>query len=411
MATLFENAQQQLQAVQNILKLDNVAFKQLMHPKRVVEMALPVKMDDGSLNVYTGYRSQYNDARGPFKGGIRFHPSVTADEVKALSAWMTWKTAVVNIPLGGAKGGVAVDPKQLSSGELERLSRAYVRALVPFIGPDIDIPAPDVSTDPRIMGWMLDEYEAITGRKSPGVITGKPLSIGGSLVREYATAQGTFFVIDELAKRCHLPQGTTVAIQGFGNGGSFLAEILAGAGYTLVAIADSQASLYKEDGLDVAEVIKHKKATGTLGNCVGCETLPSEAVLSVPADILVLAAMENVVHSGNQTEVRAKYIVELANGPVTPEADSWLFDQGIIVVPDILANAGGVTVSYYEQVQNASNFYWEEPVILAMLEKTMRQGFNAVLAYQERYNTTYRMAGYVLAVERVVQAMRDRGRL
>ncbi len=411
MATVFEGAQQQLRAVQNILKIDDATIRQLMHPKRVVEVALSVKMDDGSVNVYTGYRSQYSDARGPFKGGIRFHPSVTADEVKALSAWMTWKTAVVDIPLGGAKGGVAVDPKKLSSGELERLSRAYIRALAPFIGPDIDIPAPDVSTDPRIMGWMLDEYEEIIGRKAPGVITGKPLSIGGSLVREYATAQGAFFVIDELAKRYHLPKGTTVAIQGFGNGGSFLAEILADVGYTLVAVADSQASLYKEDGLDVAEVIEHKKVTGTLENCVGCETLPSEAVLSVPADILVLAALENTIYSGNQREVRAKYIVELANGPVTPEADNWLFEQGVVVVPDILANAGGVTVSYYEQVQNAANFYWEEKEILAMLEKVMRQAFDAVALYQERYNTTYRMAGYILAVERVVRAMRDRGRL
>lgn len=411
MATVFEGAQQQLRAVQNILKLDETTIRQLMHPKRVVEVALSVKMDDGSVNVYTGYRSQYNDARGPFKGGIRFHPSVTADEVKALSAWMTWKTAVVDIPLGGAKGGVAVDPKKLSSGELERLSRAYIRALAPFIGPDIDIPAPDVSTDPRIMGWMLDEYEEIIGRKAPGVITGKPLSIGGSLVREYATAQGAFFVIDELTRQYHLSKGTTVAIQGFGNGGSFLAQILADAGYAVVAVADSQSSLYKEDGLDVTEIIKHKKVTGTLKNCVGCEALPSEAILSVPADILVLAALENTIHSGNQREVRAKYIVELANGPVTPEADGQLFERGVIVVPDILANVGGVTVSYYEQVQNAANFYWEEQEILAMLEKAMRRAFGAVALYQERYNTTYRMAGYVLAVERVVRAMRDRGRL
>lgn len=410
MATLFEGVQEQLQAVQNILKLDDATLQQLMHPKRVVEVALPVRMDDGSVKVYTGYRSQYNDARGPFKGGIRFHPNVTADEVKALSAWMTWKTAVVDIPLGGAKGGVAVDAKKLSSGELERLSRAYIRALAPFIGPDIDIPAPDVSTDPRIMGWMLDEYEEVIGRKAPGVITGKPLSLGGSLVREYATAQGAFFIIDELARQHHLPQGT-VAIQGFGNGGSFLAGMLSSAGYTVVAVADSHASLYKEGGLDVAEVTEHKKVTGVLGNCVGCETLPSEAILSVPVDILVLAALENAIHSGNQSGVRAKYIVEVANGPVTPEADAYLFEQGVVVVPDILANAGGVTVSYYEQVQNATNFYWEEKEILGMLEKVMRGAFGAVVRTQERYNTTYRMAGYALAVERVVRAMRDRGRL
>lgn len=410
MATLFEGAQQQLRAVQNILKFDDTMLSQLLYPQRVVEVALPVTMDDGSVNVFIGYRSQYNDARGPFKGGIRFHPSVTADEVKALSAWMTWKTAVVDIPLGGAKGGVAVDPKKLSSGELARLSRAYIRALAPFIGPDIDIPAPDVSTDPRIMGWMLDEYEAIIGKKAPGVITGKPLSIGGSLVREYATAQGAFFILDELARRYHISK-KTVAIQGFGNGGSFLAKILADAGYTVVAVADSQSSLYKEDGLDVAEIIEHKKVTGVLKNCVGCTTLPNTAVLSIPADILVLAAMENAVHRGNQGEVRAKYIMELANGPVTPEADQWLFESGVMVIPDILVNAGGVTVSYYEQVQNATNFYWEEKEIFAMLEKVMRRAFAEVVVCQERYNTTYRMAGYTLAVERVIRAMRDRGRV
>ena len=411
MPTLFEGAQQQLRAVQNILKFDDNTIQQLSYPERVIEVALPVKMDDGSVHVYTGYRSQYNDARGPFKGGIRFHPSVTADEVKALSAWMTWKTAVVDIPLGGGKGGVAVDPKQLSDGELERLSRAYARALAPFIGPQIDVPAPDVATDPRIMGWMLDEYEAVIGRKSPGVITGKPLSLGGSLVREYATAQGAFFIIDELARQYHLPQGATVAIQGFGNGGSFLAQILADAGYTIVAVADSKSTLYREGGLDVTEVIAHKKVTGTLEHCAGCESVASEAVLSLPADILVLAALENAIHAGNQAAVQAKYIVELANGPVTPEADAGLFERGIVVVPDILANAGGVTVSYYEQVQNAANFYWEEPAILAMLEKAMRTAFAKVAEYQERYSTTCRMAAYVLAVERVARAMQDRGRL
>lgn len=406
----FESAQQQLRDVQKILNLDDNVIGQLMQPKRVIEVALPIKMDDGSTRVFTGYRSQYNDARGPFKGGIRFHPGVTVDEVKALSAWMTWKTAVVKIPLGGGKGGVIVDPKKLSDGELERLSRAYARALAPFIGPDVDVPAPDVSTDPRIMGWMLDEYEEVTGKKAPGVITGKPLSLGGSLVRDYATAQGAFYVIDELAKKYHLPKGTKVAIQGFGNGGSFLAKILSEAGYTLVAIADSKSTLYRENGLDVDELIKHKKATGTLDQCTGCQSLPSEAILSVPTDILVPAALENAIHSGNMKEVQAKYIVEVANGPVTPEADQWFFEKGIMVVPDILANAGGVTVSYYEQVQNASNFYWEEAHILGMLEKTMRTAFMKVAQYQERYNTSFRMGAYALAVRRVVKAMKNRGR-
>lgn len=406
----FESAKKQLEEVQKILKIDENIMAQLMHPKRVIEVSLPVKMDDGRTEVFTGYRSQYNDARGPFKGGIRFHPGVTLDEVKALSAWMTWKTAVVKIPLGGGKGGVIVDPKKLSADELERLSRAYARAIAPYIGPDVDVPAPDVSTDPRIMGWMLDEYEAVIGKKAPGVITGKPLSLGGSLVRDYATAQGAFYVIDELAKKYHLPKGTRVAIQGFGNGGSFLAKILAKAGYTLVAIADSKSTLYRESGLDVDELIKHKETTGTLAQCVGCESLPSAAILSVPTDILVPAALENAIHGDNMKEVQAKYIVELANGPVTPEADQWLFENGIMVIPDILANAGGVTVSYYEQVQNAANFYWEEEQILGMLEKTMRTAFAKVAQYQERYNTSFRMGAYALAVRRVAKAMKARGR-
>lgn len=406
----FESAQKQLRDVQQILNLDDNVIAQLMQPKRVIEVALPIRMDDGSTKVFTGYRSQYNDARGPFKGGIRFHPGVTLDEVKALSAWMTWKTAVVKIPLGGGKGGVIVDPKKLSDRELEALSRAYARALAPFIGPDVDVPAPDVSTDPRIMGWMLDEYEEVVGHKAPGVITGKPLSLGGSLVRDYATAQGAFYVIDELAKKYHLPKGTKVTIQGFGNGGSFLAKILSEAGYTIVAIADSKSTVYREQGLDVNELITHKNTTGTLKQCVGCESMPSEAILSIPTDIFVPAALENAIHDGNKEQVQAKYIVELANGPVTPEADQWFFEKGIVVVPDILANAGGVTVSYYEQVQNASNFYWEEKEILGMLEKTMRTAFMKVAQYQERYNTSFRMGAYALAVRRVVKAMKNRGR-
>ena len=407
----FANVLKQLDAVQEIIKIDENILTQLKSPKRFIEVSLPIKMDDGKIKVFTGYRSQYNDARGPFKGGIRFHPGVTADEVKALSAWMTWKTALVKIPLGGGKGGVIVDTKILSDRELEALSRAYARALAPFIGPDLDVPAPDVSTDPRIMGWMLDEYENILGTHAPGVITGKPLSVGGSEVRDYATAQGAFYVIDELAKKFHLEKGSRVAIQGFGNGGSFLAKILSEAGYTLVAIADSKSTLYRENGLDVDELLAHKRATGSLEQCVGCESLPSEAVLSVPADILVPAALENAIHGGNMKEVKARYIVEVANGPVTSEADAWLFDNGIMVIPDILANAGGVTVSYFEQVQNASNYYWEEKEILGMLEKIMRTAFAKVAEEQARYNTTFRMGAYALAVKRVAQAMKNRGQM
>ncbi|MFZ2187497.1 MAG: Glu/Leu/Phe/Val dehydrogenase [Candidatus Moraniibacteriota bacterium] len=407
----FESAKKQLQAVQEIVKFDDNIMMQLMSPKRVIEASLPIRMDDGTVQVFTAYRSQYNDARGPFKGGIRFHPGVTLDEVKALSAWMTWKTAVVDIPLGGGKGGVIVDPKKLSLRELEALSRAYARAFAPFIGSDVDIPAPDVSTDPRIMGWMLDEYEGMVGRHVPGVITGKPLSIGGSAARGYATAQGAFSVIEKAVKRLGLVEGATVAIQGFGNGGGFLAQILDKAGYTVVAIADSKSTVYRNKGLNVAEIDEHKRTTGNLKKCIGCEELSSEAILSIPVDILVPAALENALHEGNMQDVKAKLIVEVANGPVTPEAEAFLFDKGIVVVPDILANAGGVTVSYFEQVQNAMNYAWAEQDILDKLKRTMDGAFDAVWKEMEIYNTTMRMGAYALAIKRVAQAMQDRGRI
>lgn len=407
----FEIARKQLRAVQNIVKFDDNIIAQLMNPKRVIEVSLPVKMDDGSVKVFTGYRSQYNDARGPFKGGIRFHPGVTLDEVKALSAWMTWKTAVVDIPLGGGKGGIIVDPKKLSDRELETLSRAYARALAPFIGSHVDIPAPDVSTDPRIMGWMLDEYEDVIGRKSPGVITGKPLSVGGSAVREYATAQGAFFVIEKAKKKLRLKNGTTVAIQGVGNSGSYLAELLFDAGYKIVALADSKTTLYRNKGLAVHGVLEHKRTTGSLMKCVGCQELKSEDVLAIPADILIPAALENAIHKGNVKDVKAKLIVEVANGPVTPEAEEELLSRGVAVIPDILANAGGVTVSYFEQVQNAMNYFWTEKEILAKLKAMMETSFEAVWKEREKYNTTMRMGAYALAVQRVAQAMKDRGRL
>ncbi len=407
----FESAKEQLRAVQKIVKFDDNIMIQLMSPKRVIEVALPIKMDDGQVEVFTGYRSQYNDARGPFKGGIRFHPGVTLDEVKALSAWMTWKTAVVDIPLGGGKGGVMVDSKKLSEGELQRLSRAYIRSIAPFIGATVDVPAPDVSTDPRIMGWMLDEYEEVIGKKEPGVITGKPLSIGGSKVREYSTAQGAFCVIEKARQKLHLSEHATVAIQGFGNGGSFLAKILQQAGYIVVAIADSKATAHNPAGLDVVALEKHKNETGSLKGFSGGEVLPSEAVLALAVDILVPAALENAIHENNVSEVKAKLIIEVANGPVTPEAEAKLTAKGVVVIPDILANAGGVTVSYFEQVQNAMNYAWGEEELLEKLRKTMDTAFDAVWQEKEAYNTTVRMGAYALAIKRVAQAMKDRGRV
>ncbi len=369
-------------------------------------------MDSGKTRVFTGFRSQWNDAAGPYKGGIRFHPDVTREEVMALSAWMTWKTAVLGLPLGGGKGGVAVDTKLFSDRELEALSRGYMRAIAPFIGKNKDVPAPDVSTDPRVMGWMLDEYEMLVGEKAPGVITGKPLVIGGSLVREYATAQGAFFVLENAVQKLHLsPRRVRVAIQGFGNGGGHIARLLQQSGYSIVGISDSQSTVYREEGLDVAEIEAHKRATGSLKKCLGCESLPSEALLVVPCDILVPAALEGAITLKNSKEIQAKLIVEVANGPVTKEADAVLFDRGVMVVPDILANAGGVTVSYFEQVQNAMNVYWTEADIHQKLKEKMQEAFEAVWESHEKYNTTLRMGAYVMALDRVATAMRARGRV
>jgi glutamate dehydrogenase/leucine dehydrogenase len=406
-----ETAREQLRAAQKIARIDPGIFERLLSPDRLIEVSVPVRMDSGRTRVFTGFRSQWNDATGPYKGGIRFHPDVTREEVMALSAWMTWKTAVLGLPLGGGKGGVVVDTKPFSDRELEALSRGYMRSIAPFIGKHKDIPAPDVSTDPRVMGWMLDEYETLMGEKAPGVITGKPIVIGGSLVREYATAQGAFFVLEKAVQKAHFSRPIRVAIQGFGNGGGHMARLLQESGYLVVGISDSQSTVYREEGLDVVEIEAHKRATGSLKKCFGCESLSSEALLSIPCDILVPAALEGAITLKNVADIQAKLIVEVANGPVTKEADAVLFDRGIMVVPDILANAGGVTVSYFEQVQNAMNAYWTEEDIHRKLEEKMQGAFEAVWTSHEKYNTTLRMGAYIVALERVAAAMWARGRV
>lgn len=410
MSSPLESVREQLRSAQKIVKIDQNIFERLLVPDRVIEVAIPVKMDDGTTRVFSGFRSQWNDAAGPYKGGIRFHPQVTREEVMALSAWMTWKTAVLGLPLGGGKGGVVVDVKTLSDRELEVLSRGYMRAIAPFIGKHRDVPAPDVATDPRIMGWMLDEYEMLFGEKSPGVITGKPVVIGGSLARDYATAQGAFFVAEYAVAKLHLPKNARVAIQGFGNGGGHLARLLSAQGYKVVAIADSKSTVYRSEGLDVQAIEEHKRTTGSLLQCVGCETLPSDAVLGVPCDILVPAALENAIREENEQRIQAKLIVEVANGPVTPAAEKLLFDRGIVVVPDILANAGGVTVSYFEQVQDAANDFWTEDMVNEKLKLRMQTALEMVWAAQEEYNTTVRKGAYILALKRVAEAMQARGR-
>ena len=406
----FQNALKQLAQIQEIVKLEKNIFVQLQSPQKMLEVSIPVRMDDGNMKVFTGYRSQYNDARGPFKGGIRFHPNVNASEVRALSAWMTWKTAVVDIPLGGGKGGVIVNPKELSDGELERLSRGYVRAIYKFIGPDLDIPAPDVYTDPRTMGWMMDEYEQLTGVHVPGVITGKPLAIGGSKAREYATAQGAFYVLREAAKKVGLREGATVSIEGFGNAGSHLAKILQDAGYKIIAVSDSRGLVVNCMGLDVEELKNHKQLTGSVVDYPGAEKVDSPHCIPQEADIFIPSALENSVTTENVDSIKAKLIIEVANGPITPEADEILNKRNIMVVPDILANAGGVSVSYLEQVQNAYGYYWKEDKILERLEELMTVAFHSVWKEKMHYSVSMRMGAYALALKRVAEAMRARGR-
>lgn len=405
----FANALEQIAKTNELINLKPNIFVQLQAPQKFLEVSIPVKMDDGSIKVFTGYRSQFNDARGPYKGGIRFHPDVNPDEVKALSAWMTWKTAVINIPLGGGKGGVIVDPKKLSERELENLSRGYISAIHKLIGPEVDVPAPDVNTNPKIMAWMLDEYEKINGKHLPGVITGKPLIIGGSAAREYSTAQGAVFIIDKAIKKAGLNKNATIAIQGFGNAGSFMAKILEKEGYKITTVSDSVCAIHNPMGLDINSVIKHKNQTGSVSNCEGATNKDQNFVLNTEADILIPAALENAININNVRDIKAKLIIELANGPVTPEADEYLFENKIIVVPDILANAGGVAVSYFEQVQNSYGYYWTEKEVLDKLKKLMCDAFDETWAMKEKYKTSMRFGAYALAVDRVAKAMEARG--
>lgn len=407
---VFQNAQAQLKKIAELINLDSNLLNQLMEPKRILEVSIPVRMDSGETRLFKGFRSQYNDARGPFKGGIRFHQDVTKAEVKALSAWMTWKTAVVNIPLGGGKGGIIVNPKELSDRELESLSRGYIQAIWKFIGPDIDVPAPDVNTDPRIMGWMLDEYEKIMGRHLPGVITGKPLAIGGSQARSYSTAQGGFYVLEAAVKKIGLPAGATVSIQGFGNAGYNMAQIMERSGYKIISVSDSHGTATDcKNGLSVEALMKYKKETGSVANYPGADTTNKFECMEQDADILIPAALENSITKDNADLIKAKLIVELANGPITPEADEILNSKGVLIVPDILANAGGVAVSYFEQVQNAYGYYWTEEEVLAKLENLMAAAFQDVWMKKEEYKTSMRNGANILALERVVEAMKARG--
>ncbi|MCK9351850.1 MAG: Glu/Leu/Phe/Val dehydrogenase [Candidatus Paceibacterota bacterium] len=408
MTNEFDKFLKQLDVIRGSAAISDDIFAELRSVKKFLEVNIPVRMDNGKSKIFTGYRSQYNDARGPFKGGIRFHENVNAGEVKALSAWMAFKCAVVNIPLGGGKGGVIVDPKKLSLGELERLSRGYIRAIAPIIGDRIDIPAPDVNTDERVMGWMLDEYESIRGRHEPGVITGKPLSLGGSQARSYSTAQGGYFVIDSVIKKLGLKKGATVAVQGFGNAGRNIAFIMETAGYKIVSVSDSKGAILDRRGLDVIDVAKYKDEHHTLEGYPKAKYLTEESRFLEKVDIFIPAALENSVTAENAKVLNAKIIMELANGPVTPEADAIFAEKGIPVIPDILANAGGVVVSYFEQVQNAYGYYWEEKEVLQKLESVMRQAFDDVWKTSQEKKISLRCAAYVVAALRIAQAMKAR---
>ena len=406
----FKIAQQQLDAAAKLLELDPAVHSLLREPKRVLEVTFPVRMDDGKVKIFKGFRVQYNDARGPCKGGIRFHPQETIDTVKALAAWMTWKTACVDIPLGGGKGGVICNPKEMSNAELERLSRAYIDAIEAIIGPELDIPAPDVYTTPQIMAWMADEFAKIRGYNAPGVITGKPIALGGSQGRGDATARGTVYTIREATKRLNIPlRGATVAVQGYGNAGSYSAILLQEMGTRIIAVSDSKGGVVSEKGLDSNAVLQHKQKSGSVVGFPGSKAITNEALLELECDILVPAALENVITAKNASRIKAKIVAEAANGPTTPDADDILFKNKVFDIPDFLCNAGGVTVSYFEWVQNTYGLYWPVDEVYSRLDKIMTKAFNDVYDMHAKHNVNMRMAAYMLSVQRVAEAMKLRG--
>ncbi|MDG7013321.1 MAG: Glu/Leu/Phe/Val dehydrogenase [Nitrososphaerota archaeon] len=406
----FENALEQLRIAAEHLKLDEGIHQILAHPKRQLTVSLPVKMDDGSTKVFTGYRVQYNDARGPFKGGIRYHPGVTLDEVKALAAWMTWKTSVANIPYGGAKGGIICDPKHMSAGENERMTRRFAASITPIIGPYKDIPAPDVYTNSQTMAWILDTYNTIVGLMSPAVITGKPISLGGSLGRDKATGRGAVYTTVEAAKVNKVDlKKATFAVQGFGNAGANFAEILQTYGPKLRGASDSKGAIMSKAGMDAAKLVAHKEKTGSVVGFPGSQEISDKELLQMDVDILSPAALENSILPDIARGVKAKIITECANGPTTPEADKILHANGVFMIPDILANSGGVIVSYLEWVQNLERNYWTEDEVNSMLEKKITSAFRDVHAASLKHNVDMRTGAMIVGVGRVAEAVRTLG--
>ena len=406
----FRIAQIQFDMAAEYLKLDPGLRQILRTPKRVLEVAIPVRMDNGQMKVFTGFRVQHNMARGPAKGGLRYHPNVTLDEVKALAAWMTWKTATVNLPYGGAKGGVICDPKRMSKGELERMTRRYAAEIQPIIGPEVDIPAPDVYTDSQTMAWIMDTYAMTVGHASPGVVTGKPVSIGGSEGRTDATGRGVLYVVEEACKvkKINL-RGATVAIQGFGNVGSAVARLFAEKKAKIVAISDSRGGVHNPRGIDPLRALRYKERSGTVVGMPGASRISNDELLALKCDILVPAALENVITLHNADQIKAKIVAEAGNGPTTPHADEILSRKGVFVIPDILANAGGVTVSYFEWAQDLQGFFWQVQEVNSKLEFVMRRAFNDVHETMRKFHVYPRAAAYILAVGRVADATLVRG--
>ena len=406
----YEVARTQLRQVAAAFDVDDSLVRVLERCKKAVVVAVPTRMDDGSIEVFEGYRVQHNIKRGPSKGGIRFHPDVTLDEVRALAMWMTWKCALTGIPFGGAKGGIACDPKAMSKGELERMTRRYASEIVNEIGPDVDIPAPDVNTNGETMSWLFDTYSMNKGRSVLGVVTGKPLIIGGSLGREEATSRGALFTVREALKRVHRGfDGLTCVVQGFGNVGSYLAKFLYEQGATVIGVSDSTAALFNSEGIDVPAAFAWKREHGTLGGFADAEEILAEELLELDCDLLAPCALEQVITADNADRVQARIICEGANGPLTPEADAILEDKGVIVLPDILANAGGVVVSYFEWVQGLQQYFWTEQEVNARLDAIITRAFAETWNLHETRDLPIRVTAYGLAVKRVAEATTTRG--
>lgn len=405
MSNPFLNAMSQLDKVIGVKKFDDEFILKLRQPDRQVTVSIPVKMDDGSLRIFEGYRVEYNNTLGPYKGGIRFHPNADIDEVKALSFWMTLKCAVIGIPMGGGKGGITVDPKVLSKTEIENLSRGWVRKFSDILGPHKDVPAPDVNTNAEIMSWMADEFEKVTGDKTGAVITGKPVGKGGSLGRDTATARGGFFAFESLKDKLKLDKTCEVVVQGFGNAGANAALIWAQAGHKIIAISDSRGGVYDSSGLDVEKLLVHKEKTGSVQDFEDSKNITNEELLSTECDLLIPAALENTITADNVNDIKAKVILELANGPITPDADAILYKNNIPVIPDVLANSGGVAVSYFEWMQNLENKYWTEKEVFDKLRPMMDLSANEIYRTSVSLSVDMRMAAFVLALDRIKAKM------